>query len=634
MGTAILKAGGMATVLVGGAFALFQANTAVEGSLAAAAVLRTPDDGLDDFGENLDGPGGDPGADASWFDLPEAAPAPATEPPAPFLDGAGGDDPLPTFDDAPLRHEPAAAQPPEQPRRIEFDPAPGAAASPASHDFDFNSSADPPTAEPSRPVPPAARVAEPEPAALPDLVEFDDRRPAAAAVQLRVRKAAPAEARPGESFVYTIVVANAGGTAARGVTVEEPVPAGVRLEGTDPRADLDGRTLRWSLGDLPPGGERQLSVKVVPTAAGAVGSVTSVRCDLSAATRTAVLAPRLSVVAGAIGSPRAGRPFDLRLLVENVGTADAPNAAVRTLLPPGVEHASGERDLVYDLGTMKSGQRREVTLTVSADAPGPARFQCELTGVGAAQAAAATVVDVGRRQLTLTRNGPRTRFVGRTGAYKNVVTNASDAPAPAVRVIESVPDGFSFASATAGGRYDADARVVLWDVPALAPGRSATLEVELKAEAAGQAESVVVLESDGHAEAELVSATALRGYTAVAPRIGGLNGPLAVGERVAILVTLQNTGTDVAAGLHADVNLPPSVRALLYAGGGLDAVDTDRGVRLTPTKPLAPGETITGEVLIEGVSAGGGAIELSVSADHLTEPATRSEPVRVYADAE
>ena len=688
MGAAILKGAGMAVVLAGGAFALFQANSAVEGSLAAAAPApvappptapptRTaqtvayglpddfpeafPDEIPDDFADDPSRPAAAPGAarpadpapsgeaDFGAFGDPFSAPAAATSAPAddwPALDDELDAAPTPRARRVtPLldwpAEEPVDSSAPAAPAPI--GPAPvSPAGRPATDGFDFDSWIDEPAdrSAPERPTEPArSEPRAPVPTMTqrrpaPESFDFQSDRPADAAVQLRVAKQAPNEARPGEPFVYTIRVTNPGGVAARSVVVEEPIPAGVELEGTDPRADLDGRTLRWSLGDLPGGGERELNVKVVPTAAGTVGSVTVVRCDLSAAARTRVLAPRLELVVQPTGDVRAGRPFELRMTVSNAGTADAAGASVRTLLPEGVAHASGERDLEYDLGPLSAGQTREVSLTVVASNPGPAEFRCELTAADATPAPAVAAVEVGRRQLTLTRNGPRTRFVSRTGSWRNVVTNASDAPAPPARVVESVPAGFSFASATGGGRFDPESRTVSWEVPALPPGRSAELGVELTADAAGQLESVVVLETAGRPEAELVAATDVRGYTAVAPRVDGLNGPLAVGERVVLVVTLENSGTEAASNLFADLNLPAAVRALGFFGEGLDAEETDRGLRIVPRAPLAAGESLKAEVMIEAAQKGNGSVELSVSADHLPEPARRTQPVRVYADAE
>ena len=684
MGAAILKGAGMAVVLAGGAFALFQANSAVEGSLAAATPApfapapepaaptpvapptRTaqtvaygfPDEFPDGFADDPSRPAAAPGAarpadpapsddaDFGAFGDPFSDPGAAAATPAPADDWPALDDDL---DAAPAprarRVTPALDWPAEEPTDAPAPvaPAPVAPAErPAIDGFDFDRWNDEPAdraaapfaTEPSRREPRAPEPAKNERQPTPESFDFQSDRPADAAVQLRVAKQAPGEARPGEPFVYTIRVTNPGGVAARSVIVEEPVPAGVDLEGTDPRADLDGRTLRWSLGDLPGGGERELSVKVVPTAAGTVGSVTVVRCDLSAAARTRVLAPRLELVVQPTGDVRAGRPFELRMTVSNVGTADAAGASVRTLLPEGVAHASGERDLEYDLGPLSAGQTREVSLTVVAAQPGPAQFRCELAAADATPAPAVAAVEVGRRQLTLTRSGPRTRFVGRAGAWENLVTNASDVPAPPARVVESVPAGFSFASATGGGRFDPATRTVSWEVPALPPGRSASLGLELTADAAGQLESVVVLETGGGPEAELVAATEVRGYTAVAPRVEGLNGPLAVGERVVLVVTLENSGTDAASNLFADLNLPDAVRALGFFGEGLDAEKTDRGLRIVPRAPLAAGESLKAEVMIEAAQKGNGSVELSVSADHLPEPARRTQPVRVYADAE
>ena len=678
MGAAILKGGGLAAVLAGGAFALFQANAAVEGSLAAAATPAPvpepiPEPAPEPQGEWGDAPAdfgeADPFAADPFLEEPAADPAPAE----PFAEALGEDygDPfgavLRTLPSSPAT---APADDDWTDQNWADEPAPpvaGAEEPPALDDWADDSAA--PAEEdaawlnepPRDPLPGAAADPfgiEPEPAPLvrdafsertapgadapgsPDgrsfAADFADDRPAAAEARLRVSKDAPPTAEPGVPFVYTVTVANPGSGSARGVVVEEPIPAGVELVGTNPRVDRAGDTLLWELGELPAGGERTLSVQVEPTAAGTVGSVTVVRCDLSAAARTKVLAPRLALDAAPAGPVRAGRPFDLRLTVRNAGTAPTAAAAVRCLLPDGVAHASGERDLEYDLGKLRAGEAREVALTLVAAAPGPLELDCELVTTGDATVAPARAVaafDVRDRQLALTRTGPRTRFVGRVGSYVNVVTNRSDLPAPPVRVVEVIPAGFKF-DRSPDGRFDPNTRQVTWEVPALPPGRSAELSVDLLAERTGPAETRVRLEADGTAESELVSAVEVRGYTAVAPRVRGLNGPLAVGERVALIVTLENTGTEPATGLFADLTLPPQVFAGGYRGEGLTAEETDRGLRLSPSAPLAAGETLTAEVMIEAAAVGSGTIELSVSADHLPEPARRGEPVRVYADTE
>ena len=675
MGAAILKGGGLAAVLAGGAFALFQANAAVEGSLAAAATplpapapAPLPEPAPEPQGEWGDAPAdfgdADPFAADPFPEEPAADPSPAEDYEDPFgavlrtlpSSPAAADDAW--ADEAPADEnwadEPAPADPPAEASPV-FDDWAETPAAPAEEDAAWLN-------EPRREPPPGAAAdpfgfdAEPAPLVrdafsertapgadapgLPDrsrfAADFADDRPAAAEARLRVSKDAPPTAEPGVPFVYTVTVANPGSGPARGVVVEEPIPAGVELVGTNPRVDRAGDTLLWELGDLPAGGERTLSVQVEPSAAGTVGSVTVVRCDLSAAARTKVLAPRLALDAAPAGPVRAGRPFDLRLTVRNAGTAPTAAAAVRCLLPDGVAHASGERDLEYDLGQLRTGEAREVALTLVAAAPGPLELDCELVTAGDATVAPARAVaafDVRDRQLSLTRTGPRTRFVGRVGSYMNVVTNRSDLPAPPVRVVEVVPAGFKF-ERSAEGRFDPSTRQVTWEVPALPPGRSAELSVDLLAERAGPAETRVRLEADGTAESELVSAVEVRGYTAVAPRVRGLNGPLAVGERVALVVTLENTGTEPATGLFADLALPPQVFAGGYRGEGLTAEETDRGLRLTPSRPLAPGETLTAEIMIEAAAVGDGTIALSVSADHLPEPARRGEPVRVYADTE
>ena len=437
---------------------------------------------------------------------------------------------------------------------------------------------------------------------------------------------------PGEAFVYTVTVANAGGGPVRGVVVEEAIPAGVRLEGTNPRADRDGETLLWSFPVLAAGAEEVISVRVTPERSGVIGGVTVVRSEVSVAARTSILAPELSLAVAPVEGARAGRPFDLVLTVANDGTAAASGVSVRTVLPPGVSHASGERDLQYDVGPLPAGESRAVTLTLAADAPGPLRFDCELSAADAPAVSTAAAVEVRERQLTLTRRGPRTRFVGRAGTFVNTVRNASDAPSAPVTITEVVPAAFAYDRSTAGGRFDPAARTVTWRVPGLPPGGAADVAVTLVAESRGDAETRVALRSGGRTESELAAVTAVLGYTAVAPRIEGLNGPLAVGERVAVRVTLENTGTDAAENVVVAVTLPPSVKAADWIGDFRDE-RTAAGLRFTAAGPIAPGESKTAEVILEGVAAGGGSVGLSITADGLPAPIRRDEPVQVYADA-
>ena len=631
MAATIFKAGGLAAVVCGGAFALLQANAGMSGTLAAAqpAGRQWPDDA---FPAAAPAPAGEP-AGALFFPEADWRVEPADEPPAfgdePAWDASFADET--PGDPAPELLPVAAEEPPDPFGERGAEPAAPAADDRLPDLDELRPDLDEFSAEPTVREFPEERT-EPRPQPSPTRRPLPNDLAASGAANLSVRKDAPATAVPGEAFVYTITVANVGGAPVRGVVVEEAVPAGATLEGTNPRADRAGDVLRWAFDSLPPGDETVLSVRVVPDRSGTVGGVTVVRSEVAVAARTSILAPELSLAVAPVPEARAGRPFDLTLTVTNVGSADAAGVAVRTLLPPGVSHASGERDLQYDVGPLPAGESRTVVLTLAADAPGGVRFDCELTAANAAAATTVAAVDVRDRQLTLTRRGPRTRFVGRAGTFVNTVRNASNAPSAPVTVREVVPVGFAYDASTAGGRFDPAARTVTWAVPALPAGGSAEVAVTLVAESQGEAETRVALLAGDRTESELAAVTAVRGYIAVAPRVRGLNGPLAVGERVAVHVSLENTGTEPAGGVVVNVTLPPSVRAADWIGDFRDEL-TATGLRFTAKSPIPAGGTASAEIILEGVSAGGGSVGLTVSADGLPASIRRDEPVQVYADA-
>jgi uncharacterized repeat protein (TIGR01451 family) len=101
--------------------------------------------------------------------------------------------------------------------------------------------------------------------------------------QLSIDKVAPQAAVLGQPMVYTIRVRNVGSIPAHQVVVEDRVPRGVQLDGTNPRAEMSEKTktLIWKLGTLESGQERTISVRVVPTTEGAIGSVATVNFSTS-----------------------------------------------------------------------------------------------------------------------------------------------------------------------------------------------------------------------------------------------------------------------------------------------------------------------------------------------------------------
>src|SRR5207253_957273 len=82
------------------------------------------------------------------------------------------------------------------------------------------------------------------------------------------------------------------------------------------------------------------------------------------------------------------------------------------------------------------------------------------------------------------KSGEATRYVGQPTTYQLTVSNTGTAPLRSVVLTDPVSAHMSFISATDGGRFVNNQ--VQWPVGALEPGASRSVQVVLRAEAAGR----------------------------------------------------------------------------------------------------------------------------------------------------
>ena len=120
------------------------------------------------------------------------------------------------------------------------------------------------------------------------------RRPA----RLRIRKTGPARVRIARTIPYTLTVTNRSAVTAQNVVVRDPVPLGASVGRQPERARLDGGAVVWRLGDLAPGRQVVVHLRLradVPSA-GRVVNVASASASNAATVRaravTRVVAPR------------------------------------------------------------------------------------------------------------------------------------------------------------------------------------------------------------------------------------------------------------------------------------------------------------------------------------------------------
>lgn len=450
--------------------------------------------------------------------------------------------------------------------------------------------------------------------------------------QLKIEKIAPGNAVLGKPLVYSIVIQNVGTANAQQVVVSDHIPRGTRLTGTIPQAELDDKQLIWRLGTIEPGGERKISIRVVPLEAGQVGSVATVNFVAEVGARTLITAPDLSLKMQSPAEVTIGKPVRLDFRLSNTGNGDAQSVVLRNIVPEGLQHPGGS-DLEYEVGRLPAGASRDITLTLTAAKVGPVVNSVVVTADGGLSVQKKAEINVKGPDLVIRRQGPKQRYVGRTGTWSNAVTNDSDRVITNATVVEAVPEGMEFVSASEGGQYDRNRRTVTWLLRQLEPGSTHEVAVTLQSRRIGEVQSTVRAMDATGSGSHVSSVTAIEGFSALALDVPPLSQPVGVGEQVTLQVAARNRGTAAANDVSLSVELPPELKVIDVQG---PAKYTQNGNRLTfePIESVPPGQQAVIKIVATAQAAAETRVRVQLHNSRLRQPLTQDESLLIIPGAQ
>ncbi len=445
--------------------------------------------------------------------------------------------------------------------------------------------------------------------------------------QLQIEKIAPGNAVLGQPLVYNIVVRNHGQSAAHQVVVKDSIPAGSRLSGTIPRAELVDKQLLWKLGTIDPGEERTIKIRVVPTAEGQIGSIATVNFVAEVAAQTMITAPKIDF--DLLGPPQArlGEPVVFRFRVANNGSGHASGVVIRNLLPDELKHAGGN-DLEYEVGDLPAGKSMEVKLTLKAAGLGQAVNRATLTAAGGLSRDAQAAIEIVGSNLKISRTGPEKRFLGRPAEYTNTIVNESDVAARTITVVESVPLGFDFVASTDGGRYDPARRMVVWRIDGIGPHDTRDLKVKLLAKEEGTQKSLVTLVDSTGSRKEVTSETTVVGFTNVGLQLSPIDSPIEVGGQITLKVRARNSGTNPATNVQISLTLPDGLEPVSIEGPA-QYTQNGRELRFDQIARIEGGRDAVIDLVLIAADPGNGRLHFELHADDMESPLVREEPIYV-----
>jgi uncharacterized repeat protein (TIGR01451 family) len=198
--------------------------------------------------------------------------------------------------------------------------------------------------------------------------------------------------------VYILKVTNPGTAPASSVEVHELLPAGLKLHKSEPRGQYQEttRTVSWTLGDLPPGQSREVTLEVIPVEVGEQRVTAHVKGarGLKAETETNTLVEGLSSLfielADTDNTIEVGAETAYEVHVTNTGTKVETNVEVVCTLPeqlqfkgakssPTTQFRIDGRELIFrPLPRLAPKADVIYRIMVQGTAPGDVRFRARL----------------------------------------------------------------------------------------------------------------------------------------------------------------------------------------------------------------------------------------------------------------
>jgi uncharacterized repeat protein (TIGR01451 family) len=334
-----------------------------------------------------------------------------------------------------------------------------------------------------------------------------------------------ATAPVGATLTYTMTLADTGTGDATGVVAQDTLPAGINVVSadTDGFGTFDATTGAWDIGTIGVGQTATLTVTatIEPQAAGSTlvnafqviespdppPLVVDNPCpspdeDSSCASTTVPGIPQLTQSKVVDAETAAiGQTLTYSMAVGNTGSADATGVSAQDQLPPGVTFVRADTggvgtfspaSGVWTIGTVPQGATDELTITatvnhgtdnttqinrfvVNAPPGDPSPVVEQPCADDAAQSCATTWIP-GTPQLVVAKTvNEQSAAVGASLTYTITVANAGTGDATDVVVQESPPSALALTSANTNGSGTFDPTALVWTLPLVSPGATATL---------------------------------------------------------------------------------------------------------------------------------------------------------------
>ncbi len=445
-----------------------------------------------------------------------------------------------------------------------------------------------------------------------------------------IQKLAPSEVRVGKACDFVIKVRNVGTVPALDVRVFDSVPDGTSLMETVPSAEQAAGLMIWQLGDLKPGDERSITMRLIPEVEGEIGSVARVTFEAAASVRTLATLPAIKLVQRAPEEVLIGQQLEIEIELSNTGSGAAEQVVLKAVLPEGLEHPMGS-ELDNPIGTMPPGDLRRQLLRVRATKPGIVKSVVSLVNADGTLSESSVDIKVIAPNLQVVLAGPAMRYLERQATYSVQIANTGTANASEIDLVAFLDSGLKFVSTDFEGKYDPNRHAVTWSLAELPAGESGQVPLTLLPVESGTQSVRLEATADLGISVSSEKQLAIETLAELSFSIADNNDPIEAGTETMYEIRVQNSGSREDSNVRLEVQLPHPGMKLVSAEPSA-ATDGRGRVVFEPLARLAAKGEYVFRVVVSGVTPDTHLIKATLMSDQSKKPVTKEESTTVYAD--
>ncbi|HEY6564564.1 MAG TPA: hypothetical protein VIY86_08720, partial [Pirellulaceae bacterium] len=384
------------------------------------------------------------------------------------------------------------------------------------------------------------------------------------------------------------------------------------------------------IGSIEPNDEISVSMNVMPTEEGEIGSVATVLFQIAATARSVATKPQLHLEQTGPRQVLIGADAIFNLRLSNPGTGIATNVVLQADVPDGLRHYDG-RELEYRVGTLKPGEARILELKLTADRPGVVHNVVRAQGDADLSIQSEAELEVVAPDLQVAIEGPAKRFLERKATYEITVANPGTAAANQVELLAKLPSSMKFVSTNNAGRYDANRHSVTWQLESLPPREMGTVELTTLPTQMGRVPIRVEARASMGLSDQATQEVEVDGLAALLFSVTDVSDPIEVGGETSYEIHVINQGSKTATNLRLAALVPRGMEPLRGDGPARARIEGQKVV-FDPLPRLAPDADSVYRIHVRGVEPGDMRIQVKVASDDITEPVTKEESTHVYSD--